>query len=108
MQLTAMAPRKSSTTCRTTMRIVVSVAFLSAAIMVISDAAARNRVQSGPVQRIDSVSDVTQPPPRFTLQCKPEKSGNELSFSYTVTNEGPGDVYVADALHRVDPATHNT
>jgi hypothetical protein len=88
------------------MRIVVSVAFLSAAIMVISDAAARNRVQSGPLQRIYPVSDVAQPAPRVTLQCKPEKSGNELSFSYTVTNEGPGDVYVADAFHRVDPATH--
>src|SRR5438552_9263953 len=101
-----MAPRKSSTICRTTIRIVVSVAFLSAAIMVISDAVARSRVQSGQLQRIDPVSDVAQPAPRVTLQCKPEKSGNELSFSYTVTNEGPGDVYVADAFHRVDPATH--
>ena len=89
------------------MRIVASVVFLSAAIMVISDGAAEQRVQGGQLQRIGPVSDVAQQPlPRVTLQCKPEKTGDELSFSYTVTNEGPGDAYVSDAFHRVDPVTH--
>jgi len=41
-----------------------------------------------------------------TLTCKPEKSGNTLVFSYFVANEGPGDIYIAEAFPRVDPATH--
>jgi hypothetical protein len=41
-----------------------------------------------------------------TLTCKPEKSGNTLVFTYVMANEGPGDIYIAEAFPRVDPATH--
>jgi hypothetical protein len=87
------------------MPIVVSVAFLSAKITVISDAAARNACQTAQLQRIDPVSDVAKPAPRVTFQSRPEMAGNELTFSYVAINEGPGEVYVADAFHRVDPVT---
>ena len=40
------------------------------------------------------------------MQCTPTRSGNELVFPYTIVNDGPGDVYVADAFHHVDPQTH--
>lgn len=52
------------------------------------------------------MSQPQRPAPQVTLQCSPSRSGNELVFPYTVTNDGPGDVYVADAFHRVDPVTH--
>jgi hypothetical protein len=52
------------------------------------------------------VSQSQHPLPQVTLQCSPSRSGNELVFPYTVTNDGPGDVYVADSFHRVDPETH--
>ena len=52
------------------------------------------------------VSQSQQPLPHVTLQCSPAREGNDLVFPYTITNDGPGDVYVADAFHRVDPATH--
>jgi hypothetical protein len=44
--------------------------------------------------------------PNVTLTCKPEKSGNALVFTYLMTNEGPGDIYISEAFPRVDPATH--
>ena len=52
------------------------------------------------------VSQSQPPSPQVTLQCSPSRSGNELVFPYTVTNDGPGDIYVSDAFHHVDPETH--
>ena len=52
------------------------------------------------------VSQTQHPLPQVTLQCAPARNGNELVFPYTVTNGGPGDVYVSDAFHHVDPVTH--
>jgi hypothetical protein len=52
------------------------------------------------------VSDPARPAPQLSLQCTPARSGDELVFPYTITNDGPGDVYVADAFYRVDPQTH--
>lgn len=52
------------------------------------------------------MSETAQPGPRATLQCKPEKVGDQLVFPYTIVNDGPGDIFVSDAFHRVDPSTH--
>jgi hypothetical protein len=52
------------------------------------------------------VSQSQHPIPQVTLQCSPSRNGNELVFPYTITNDGPGDIYVSDAFHRVDPQTH--
>lgn len=40
-----------------------------------------------------------------SLSCRPDRAGNRLVFPYTVTNHGRADVYVMDALPKVDPAT---
>jgi hypothetical protein len=74
--------------------------------MEISDAAAQSRYQHAPRQGNGPVSDPSRPAPQVTLQCTPTRNGDELVFPYTVANDGPGDVYVADAFHRVDPVTH--
>lgn len=71
-----------------------------------SDVAAYIAVGPVPWQWGSAVSQSPHRPPQVTLQCSPSRSGNELVFPYTVTNDGPGDVYVSDAFHRVDPETH--
>jgi hypothetical protein len=71
-----------------------------------SDAATHVTVSQLLRERGSPVSQTQHPLPQVTLQCSPARSGNELVFPYTVTNDGPGDVYVADAFHRVDPTTH--
>ena len=84
------------------MRIVASAAFLSAATMPISDAIS----QLQPPQGITSVSQTTHGSSLAGLQCKPVKDGDTLKFPYTITNDGPVDIFVADAFTRVDPTTH--
>jgi hypothetical protein len=39
------------------------------------------------------------------LACRPDRVGNKLVFAYSVTNHGRADVYVMDALPKVDPET---
>ena len=50
-------------------------------------------------------------PPNVTgdvvLTCTPEKVGDQIVFSYEVTNRGAGDVYVMDAVVGVDPASRS-
>ena len=40
-----------------------------------------------------------------TLSCRPDRAGSKLVFPYTVTNRGRADVYVFDAMPRLDPET---
>jgi len=39
------------------------------------------------------------------LSCQPGRQGKRLVFSYSVTNQGPSDAYIMDALASVDPAS---
>lgn len=88
------------------MRIAVSGAITSVLIMVIAhNAFAQTTFQIKPAHRNSPVSETAQPAPRVTIQCSPTKEGEALVFPYAVANEGPGDVYVADAFPEVDSAT---
>jgi hypothetical protein len=42
------------------------------------------------------------------LECRPSKSGNLLIFPYTLSNEGPGDVYVMHAFPGAGQANEKT
>ncbi len=41
----------------------------------------------------------------LSLDCRPGKSGNLLVFPYTLTNNGPGEVYAMHALPGADPSS---
>jgi hypothetical protein len=42
------------------------------------------------------------------LECRPSRSGNLLVFPYSVSNEGPGDVYVMHAFPGIGQANEKT
>jgi len=53
-----------------------------------SDAATHVTVSQLLRERGSPVSQTQHPLPQVTLQCSPARSGNELVFPYTVTNDG--------------------
>ncbi|MBV9783022.1 MAG: hypothetical protein JO264_04310, partial [Acidisphaera sp.] len=42
------------------------------------------------------------------LACQPNREAGSFVFPYSVTNNGPADIYVFDALPGIDPATRQT
>jgi hypothetical protein len=45
------------------------------------------------------------PPADLRLTCSPGKSGDRLTFAYSLQNNGPGEVFIMDALPSLEPTS---
>lgn len=49
------------------------------------------------------MTELTDTRDGITLSCSPEKQGDSVVFSYSVTNAGTATAFVADAAMKIDP-----
>jgi hypothetical protein len=88
---------------------VTSAAFLAAPIIMICSPLLPSTAMSPPPQApppaAGQAAAATAQTANVVLTCRPDRAGNRLVFQYTVSNRGAAEVYVMDALPKVDPAT---